>query len=203
MALTPGQPPGATPLDPDEAAALLPASLTTQEMLNNWEAENILEAESWLATRARVDVLDERFIRALHARMFGRTWRWAGTFRTSGKNIGIAPELIAPAIRDLVLDVRAQVAAKAMPVEEIAARFHHRLTRIHPFANGNGRHARLVTDLLLRQLGAAPFTWGRGDLVHAGEVRSAYIAALRAADDHDLNPLLAFLGVATGPLASG
>ncbi len=118
----PGQPPGATPLDPDEAAALMPSSVTTQEQLNLWEAENILEAESWLATRARVDVLDERFIRALHARMFGRTWRWAGTFRTSGKNIGIAPELIAPAIRDLVLDVRARVAAKAVPAEEIARR---------------------------------------------------------------------------------
>ena len=195
MALKPDHPPGATPLDPDEIAGLIPSGVSAQEQLNLWESENILAAEAWVAGLRRLDVLDERFLRELHRRMFDRTWRWAGIFRKSGKNIGIAPELIAPAIRDLVEDVRAQIEAKAMPIAEIAARFHHRLTRIHPFANGNGRHARMMTDLLLRQHGAVPFTWGQGDLVHAGELRSAYIAALRAADAHDYAPLFAFLGV--------
>lgn len=195
MALIPNEPPGATPLDPDEVAALIPAGVTTQEQLNLWESENILEAEGWIAGQHRIEVLDERFLKELHRRMFGRTWRWAGRYRNSGKNIGVAAEQIAPAVRDLLEDVRAQIQARDLPVEEIAARFHHRLTRIHPFANGNGRHARLATDLLLRQLGARPFNWGRADLVHPGEARSAYIAALRAADDHDMGPLMGFLGV--------
>lgn len=163
MALIPNEPPGATPLDPDEVVALIPAGVTTQEQLNLWESENILEAEGWIAGLHRIEVLDERFLKELHRRMFGRTWRWAGRYRNSGKNIGVAAEQIAPAVRDLLEDVRAQIQARNLPAEEIAARFHHRLTRIHPFANGNGRHARLATDLLLRQLGARPTTttWGR------------------------------------------
>lgn len=199
MALKPDQPPGATPLDPDEIAGLIPAAVTTQEQLNLWESENILAAEAWVAGLRRMDVLDDAFVRTLHRRMFDRTWRWAGTFRMTEKNIGIAPEAIAPALRNLLEDVRMQVATKAMPAEEIAARFHHRLTRIHPFANGNGRHARMTTDLLLRQLGVEPFAWGRGDLVHAGDERSAYVAALRAADARDFAPLFAFLGVPRQP----
>lgn len=195
MALTPDAPPGATPLDPDEITGLIPSGIATQEQLNLWESENILAAETWAAGLRRLDVLDEGFVRELHRRMFGHTWRWAGRFRRTEKNIGIAPEQIAPAIRNLLEDTRVQVEAKAYPLAEIAARFHHRLTRIHPFANGNGRHARMLTDLLMRQLGMRPFGWGRGDLVHVGEVRTAYIAALRAADAGEFEPLLEFLGV--------
>ena len=125
--------------------------------------------------------------------MFGRVWRWAGSFRTSGKNIGIASHDVPVAMRDLVEDAKAQIAAGHMPADEVAARFHHRLTRIHPFANGNGRHARLATDLLLEQLGERHFTWGAADLAHTGEAREQYIAALRAADAGDQRPLMDFL----------
>lgn len=184
--------PGATPLDPDEIEGLIPPGIATQGQLNLWESENILEAEAWVAGLRRLDVLEEAFVRELHARMFDRTWRWAGAYRKSEKNIGIAPEKIAPAILDLVRDARAQVEGRSLPIDEIAIRFHHRLTRIHPFANGNGRHARMITDLLLWQHGAKPFTWGRGDLVRAGNVRDAYIAALHAADGGNYAPLLAF-----------
>lgn len=198
MALKPRHAPGATPLDPDEVAGLIPHAVTTQEELNLFESENILEAEAWIAGVRRLDVLDDAFARSLHKRMFGNTWRWAGQYRTTEKNIGIAPEKIAVAMRELMADVRAQLDSKAWPVHEIAARFHHRLTRIHAFANGNGRHARLMTDLLLRQCGVPPFSWGRGDLVHVGDERTAYIAALHDADQGDFTTLLAFLHAGEG-----
>ena len=63
---------------------------------------------------------------------------------------------------------------------------------IHPFPNGNGRHTRMMADLLAQQLGARPFSWGGRDLAEASAVRSKYLAALRRADKHDLAPLLAF-----------
>ncbi|WP_374566370.1 Fic family protein [Nitrosomonas sp.] len=71
-------------------------------------------------------------------------------------------------------------------------RFSHRLVAIHPFPNGNGRVSRLIGDLLAQQLEQEPFTWGRANLVDAGETRARYIEALRAADNHDIRPLLLF-----------
>lgn len=101
--------------------------------------------------------------------------------------------IIAVEVRNLLEGTKARLSGKAAPLDEIAARFHHCLVSIHPFANGNGRHARLITDLLLAAQGAAAFTWGRGDLVHPGAARERYLAALRAADARDLAPLLAFV----------
>jgi Fic-DOC domain mobile mystery protein B len=187
-------PAGATPLDPDECAGLVPGHIATREQLDEWEAENILAGERWAAGAAkRREILDDAFLRELHRRMFERTWKWAGSYRASGKNIGIAPERVAEEVRKLLEDTKAQLAGKVAPTDEIAARFHHRLVSIHPFPNGNGRHARLLTDLLLAANGAEPFTWGRGDLEHASEARERYLAALRAADARDFAPLLAFV----------
>jgi Fic-DOC domain mobile mystery protein B len=185
---------GTTPLDPDESVGLVPGHIATREQLDEWEAENILAGERWAAGAAkRREILDDAFLRELHRQMFERTWKWAGSYRASEKNIGIAPERVAGEVRKLLEDTKAQLAGKVAPTDEIAARFHHRLFSIHPFPNGNGRHARLLTDLLLAANGAEPFTWGRGDLEHAGEARERYLAALRAADARDFAPLLAFV----------
>lgn len=187
-------PAGATPLDPDESAGLLPGHIATREQLDEWEAENILEGQRWAASAAkRRDILEDAFLRELHRRMFGRTWKWAGAYRATEKNLGVAPARIAEEVRQLLENTRAQIAAKVAPIDEIAARLHHRLVWIHPFANGNGRHARALTDLLLAANGAEPFTWGRGELEHAGEARERYLAALRAADARDFSLLLAFV----------
>jgi len=185
---------GATPLDPDESAGLVPGHIATREQLDEWEAENILAGERWAAgALKRREILDDAFLRELHRQMFERTWKWTGSYRASEKNIGIAPERVAEEVRKLLEDTKAQLAGKVAPTDEVAARFHHRLVSIHPFPNGNGRHARLLTDLLLAANGAEPFTWGRGDLEHAGEARERYLAALRAADARDFAPLLAFV----------
>lgn len=186
-------PPGATPLDPDEAAGLIPAHITTQGQLNEWELANILEGERRAFSRKRKDLLSIRFARMLHKRMFGNTWRWAGEFRATEKNIGMDPAQIAPELKKLCDDMAYQVEHRSYPLDEIAARFHHRLTWIHPFPNGNGRFARTMTDLLLVQNGAERFSWGAGDLVAEGDVRRRYIDALRAADAKDYRPLLVFV----------
>ena len=125
--------------------------------------------------------------------MFGDTWRWAGSFRSSEKNIGIDPAKIQPALRDLCEDVAVQLREKSYPLDEIAARFSHRLVWIHPFANGNGRLSRTIADVLLVQHNARQFTWGAGNLAIDSDVRINYIRALQAADARDYGPLLAFV----------
>ena len=198
MALTIGYPPDTTPLDPDEAKGLIPEHIHTHGELNEWEQENIVEGETWAFARRRKNILTPQFVDGLHRRMFGRTWRWAGQHRTTEKNIGIDPARIAVALKNLCEDVAVQIGKRAYPLEEIAARFHHRLVSIHPYPNGNGRHARTMTDLLLVGNGAPRFSWGAGDLVHEGEVRSRYIAALQAADQRDYGPLLRFARSGSG-----
>lgn len=184
---------GATPLDPDEAAGLIPSHITTHAQLNEWEMLNILQGERWAFSRRHKNILEVDFIRGLHKRMFGDTWRWAGLFRTTEKNIGVDPLHIPPALLNLCKDVKTQFEHKSYPLDEIAARFSHRLVAIHPFANGNGRLSRTSADLLLVQHGAERFSWGADNLVAEGEVRKRYLDALRAADGCDYGPLLAFV----------
>ena len=185
--------PGATPIDLDEAKGLVPAHLTLQRELNEYEETNILEATAWLFARRRGDPLDERFIHVVHGRMFNQTWKWAGKSRRTDKNIGVSWFEIPVRLRQMLGDVRAQIEHQAYSPVEIAARYHHRLVAIHVFPNGNGRHARLMADLLLTELAGQRFEWGRGSLVAANELRARYIAVLQAADAGDCQPLLAFL----------
>ncbi len=168
------------------------ATITNREELNEAEQSNILDAEGWAFTRKR-DVLDERMLTDLHKRMFGSVWKWAGKFRQTPRNIGVDAHKIGVDLAMLLGDARYWVENQTYPSDEIAARFHHRLVWIHPFPNGNGRHSRLAADLLLIALGQPRFTWGRTNLVDAGATRQQYVAALRAADNHDLGPLLAFV----------
>ena len=184
-------PPGATPLDADERASLIPGHITNQRELNEWEQLNILQGEAW-AGKQRKEILSEVFVRQLHKQMFGDTWRWAGQFRKSDKNIGVDWLKISVELRKLLGDVAAQIEHTSYPPDEVAARFHHRLVAIHPFPNGNGRHARLMADLLAERLGQSRFTWGSRSLVDASATRQAYITALQAADARNYTPLLVF-----------
>jgi Fic-DOC domain mobile mystery protein B len=184
-------PPDATPLDADELASLIPDHLTTQAELNEWEQLNIVEGDKW-ARKQRKEILTETFLRQLHKQIFGETWRWAGEFRKSDKNIGVDWLHIGVELKKLLDDVRYQVEHGSFPVDEIAIRFHHRLVAIHPFPNGNGRHARMVADLLVERLGKSRFSWGSHSLVDANDTRRNYIIALQAADARDMGPLLAF-----------
>ena len=183
---------GSTPLTEEELEQLVPSYITLRYELNEAEQANILEAEEWAYLRKR-DVLSERFLDNLHKRMLGRVWRWAGKRRQSNKNLGVDAYRIPAELRQLLEDCRYWIDNATYEPDEIAVRFHHRLVWIHPYPNGNGRHARLATDLLLVGLGRKPFSWGRVNLVDASKTRTAYIAALRAADKHDIKLLLEFV----------
>jgi Fic-DOC domain mobile mystery protein B len=183
---------GNTSLDGDEKEGLIPSYITLRSELNEAEQANILEAEDWASRRKR-DVLAATFLDNLHKRMFGRVWKWAGKHRRTGKNIGVDPHRIDAELRQLIDDCRYWVENRTYTPDEIAARFHHRLVWIHCYPNGNGRHARLAADLLLKSMGAERFSWGAAGLTDVGETRKKYIAALRAADDHDMKPLLEFV----------
>lgn len=193
MAITLEYPNGATPLDPDEAEGLLPEHIETKSELNEWEQQNILEGERWAFEQKRGELLTVGFMFQLHKALFGNTWRWAGKIRRTQKNIGIDPAGIESELKTLCKNVAAQLEHKSYSLDEIAARFHHRLVAIHPFSNGNGRFSRTMADLLLVQYGGGRFTWGRGDLIAAGDVRNRYLEALRAADARNYAPLLAFV----------
>jgi len=185
------QPDGATPLTPEEQRNLIPAHIAYRRELNEAEQENIARAQDWALARRR-DPLSEKFVTDLHKQMLGDVWRWAGKFRTSERNLGIPFYEIPAAVRQLLDDGKAWIEYKAYPHDEIAVRLHHRLVQIHPFANGNGRHSRLMADLLVMRLGCERFSWGSADLQVAGDMRGRYIAALKAADNHDIGPLLEF-----------
>lgn len=187
-------PEGATPIDADEAQGLLLPHIRTRAELDRWEQENISEAEDAVLRRKQRDVLTEKYVRNLHKRMFGHVWRWAGEPRRSQKNIGIEWQQIPVALHQLFQDVQGWLEFQSYPPDEIVARFHHRLVAIHAFPNGNGRHARLMADVVLvHLLGRERFSWGQKNLASVGECRRRYIEALQAADRHDYGPLLAFV----------
>ena len=187
------QPFGATPLSEEDRKGLIPTHLSTKAELNAWEQQNILLGEQWAFERRRGDVLSVEFIRDLHRQMFGQTWSWAGQFRRNETNLGVRPGQIMIALEDLLGDARVWIDTKVFAEDEIGARYHHRLVWIHPFANGNGRHARLAADILVVGLGRPRFTWGSGDLNQEGDVRRRYIAALQAADNHEMAAILEFV----------
>jgi Fic-DOC domain mobile mystery protein B len=166
-----------TPLTVEEREQLIPSYIALRHELNEAEQINIGAALRWADAR-RPEILDRGFLMSLHQRMFGDVWRWAGQYCAD--------------VQQVIDDARHWVAHSTYPPDEIAVRFSHRLVAIHPFPNGNGRFSRLVGDLLARQLGQLPFTWGRVSLVTPGETRARYVEVLRAADNHDIGPLLLF-----------
>ena len=184
---------GSTQLDPDLRSSLIPA-LTTRAELDDFEARNILAAMMW-ARRARADhrdMLQPSTLRLLHRRMFDMTWTWAGQFRTVDTNLGVPWQLIPTQLEQLCGNVRFQIEHDVFGWNEISARFHHQLVSIHPFVNGNGRHARLATDLLRRRHGLEPFRWGRDTDPSPQTIRRNYLAALRLADSGDISALIQF-----------
>lgn len=179
-------------LTDDEREGLIPSYITLRSELNEAEQANILEAQEW-AFKIKRNVLNEKFLNNLHKRMYGNVWRWAGKYRRTGKNIGVDAYRIPSELRQLIDDCTFWIENKTYDPDELAARFHHKLVWIHAYPNGNGRHARLATDLLLMSLGLEPFTWGSVNLVDPSETRKRYITALRDADNHNIEPLLAFV----------
>ena len=186
-------PQGATPIEPGEIEGLLLTHITTRSELDRWEQDNINEALAWVETHKPKDILNERFMKMLHNKMFCNVWKWAGKFRQTEKNIGVSWYNISIELKNLCDDIEYWIKHKTFPDDEIAARFHHRLVSIHLFPNGNGRHARLAADILMENvLNRSPFTWGNANLVRSGRDRKRYIESLITADRGDYKNLLEF-----------
>jgi Fic-DOC domain mobile mystery protein B len=193
-------PDGASPLTNDEFYDLIPKHVTNQQELNAVEQMNIAQATLWLGQKKRKtdDILNERFLRQLHRRLFGSVWKWAGKFRQSDKNIGVDWLEVSVCLRNLFDDVKFHIEHGVYSIDEIAARFHHRLVFIHPFPNGNGRHARVMAEQLLKSCGEDIFTWGGGTIQSYSSqnaIRKEYIRCLREADKGSIEELLKFVRV--------
>lgn len=187
--------PGQTPLDPEEIDGLLIDSIATRNELDEFEQKNIEQAMQWLLTRSfrKEQVLSEAFVKQLHKRMYGDVWAWAGDFRNTEKNLGISRWKIVPELKYLLDDTLYWIAHHTYSPDEIALRFKHRIVSIHCFPNGNGRHSRLMADVIIEKVFKRPvFTWGAGNLVKQGEERFAYLQAVKAADNGNIEPLLGF-----------
>lgn len=193
--LNQGLPDGATPLSPDEMEALIPAGITTRTQLNEFEQANIDRAAIWAFGKKRnvSDILTVDFCNSLHRRMLSRVWGWAGEFRRHEVNVGNVDPLHIPVeYRKLMDDAAAWVEFSTYPPDELCMRLHRRMVWIHPYPNGNGRHSRMMADLVSRSLENPRFTWGSSNLVNPTETRTRYLQALRQADVNEFGPLVEF-----------
>ncbi len=181
-----------TPLTAEEKDGLKLKWITLRSELNEAEARNIAQAQVWLMSNKNKEFCSDTFLRELHKKMFGDVWKWAGTYRTSERNIGVAPFQIPIKLMQLFDDVKFWIENKTYSNREIAVRLHHKLVQIHPFPNGNGRVSRLMADLVLEKLEGTKLYWGNTNLVNVSEIRSSYIAALRKADAGNYTDLLEF-----------
>ena len=181
-----------TPLTAEEKEGLKLKWITLRSELNEAEARNIAQAQVWLLSNRNKDIFSDTFLRELHKKMFGDVWKWAGTYRTSERNIGVVPYQIPIKLMQLFDDVKFWIENKTYTNREIAVRLHHKLVQIHPFPNGNGRLSRLMADLVLEKLEGTKLYWGNTNLVNVSEARSSYIAALRKADAGDYADLMEF-----------
>lgn len=186
---------GQTPLDEDEIEGLLIETISTKGELDEFEQQNIEEAIQWIfGKKFNVqDVFTVKFICGLHKRMYDHVWAWAGTFRKTNKNLGVDKHQISTVLKVLCDDALYWIDNETYPPDEIAVRFKHRLVSIHCFSNGNGRHSRLIGDIIIEKLfGKEVFSWGASNLSKSGDARTSYLQAVKKADKRDFTPLLAF-----------
>lgn len=186
-------PPDATPLEAEDFEELIPTDIATRAELNAVERDNIVAARLWAFTGRPITEAHRLFqtsvIDDVHRHMFGNVWRWAGKRRTRATTVGVAPAQIVTQLRATLDDARYWHDNGTFAPVEAAVRIHHRLVFVHPYVNGNGRHARLVADLYLHIVDGSTLRWGPVES-EPSDSRAAYIAALRKADQGDYSQLI-------------
>ncbi len=186
---------GQTPLDEDENDGLLIKTISTRGELDEFEQLNIEKAIEWTISRKFKTeyILSEQFVKLLHYKMFCDTWLWAGKFRKTNKNIGVDKYLIGEELKCLIDDCLFWIENKTYPEDEIAIRFKHRLVEIHCFPNGNGRHSRLMADVIISKIFEKNyFTWSSSNLNKKSEARTNYLNAIKKGDKGFIQPLIKF-----------
>jgi Fic-DOC domain mobile mystery protein B len=186
---------GQTPLNEEEKDGLKIKSITTRGELDELEQLNIEKAIEWILKKKhkQEQILSEEFIKLIHAKMFGDVWNWAGSFRRSDKNIGVNWTMIGVQLKMLLDDTKYWIENKTYSPDEIAIRFKHKLVSIHCFPNGNGRHSRVMADIIIESIfGRDIFTWNNSNLINANNIRREYISSIKKADDGIIESLLKF-----------
>lgn len=187
---------GQTPIDEEEKEGLRIPSITTREALDEFEQLNIEKAVEFFMLRRSFTmqkILTAPFVLGVHKKMFSDVWKWAGTVRKSNKNLGVDAIYVIPRLHQLLGNCSYWIANRMYSDEEIAVRFKHELVSIHIFPNGNGRHSRLMGDIVMKHVFGKPrFSWGQKEWAHKQNVRDAYLQALRKADNGDYHDLVAF-----------
>ncbi len=182
---------GETPLD--DISGLKLKKITTRKELDEAEAQNILKAYiryTLTSSTLKKTEFNLSFFRKLHKDMFGDVWSWAGEFRTTQTSIGVEANKIHQALYQLQDDLKFW--EENWDYQDTATRLHHTLVKIHPFANGNGRWARLATDLWLLKTGQSVLSWG-GNITEISIARTEYIASLKEADNGSYERLMGFM----------
>ncbi len=186
---------GQTALDDDEKEGLLIPTIATRGELDEFEQQNIEQAILWTLKRTfKPDaIFKEEFVKSVHKRMYGDIWAWAGEFRKTNKNIGVDKWQIPTDLHNLLDDAKYWIENGTFSPDELAVRFKHRIVSIHCFPNGNGRHSRLMADIIVNKLFKQPvFTWGAANLVKGGDARAEYLKAVKAADNGEIEHLMKF-----------
>jgi Fic-DOC domain mobile mystery protein B len=186
---------GQTPLDEDEKEGLLIKTISTRGELDEFEQANIQQAIEWTMKNkfTREEIISFDFTLLVHKKMFDEVWEWAGSKRKTNKNIGVDKFQITTELKILFEDCTYWIDNKTFNPDEIVIRFSHRLVKIHIFPNGNGRHSRLMADIMISNVFNEPvFTWGRSDLSKSGNIRKKYLNAIYKADKGLLQPLIDF-----------
>ena len=138
-------------------------------------------------------ILTEEFLLLVHKKMFSEVWAWAGTIRKSNKNIGVDKYQISTEIKNLLDDCNYWIENNTYLQDEIVIRFSHRLVKIQVFPNGNGRHSRLIADIMISNIYNKPvFTWGKSDLSNSNAARNEYLKAIYSADKGEIQSLVSF-----------
>lgn len=175
----------------DDITGLIPSHITLKKELDEWESENILSAVQKYLSRKVKFILSPEGIKQVHKDMFNKTWKWAGQFRNKNLNMGVSASIISVEIKKLTDDAAYWLENNSFDILEQSVRIHHRLVAIHPFFNGNGRHARLVADIILHNAGIPMPHWPEKEIVDNTNIRKDYISALKNADTGDFGPLIA------------
>lgn len=186
---------GQTPLDDDEKEGLLIKFISTRGELDEFEQQNIEDAIQWILTRKfkPEQILSEFFIKDLHKKMYGRVWKWAGEFRKTNKNIGVDKLEIPIELRTVIDDAKYWLEHNVYEPDEFTIRFKHRVVSIHCFPNGNGRHSRMIADIIIEKIFNQPvFSWGSESHYADMESRELYLKAIRNADKGEYDLLLKF-----------
>jgi Fic-DOC domain mobile mystery protein B len=186
---------GQTPLDDDEKEGLKIPTVITRGELDEFEQQNIEQAIIWSIKRKfrAEDILTEKFVKEVHRKMFAEVWSWAGEFRITNKNLGVDKWEIGTELKKLLDDTVYWISHQTYPADQIALRCKHRMVSIHCFANGNGRHSRLMADIIISHVFKQPlFSWGTKYANMPGESRNEYLKAIRLADKGNYLPLLDF-----------